>query len=190
MYDPAFAKAFVAAQKDCESVKKANTNDHFKSKYADLAACVEAIIPALNKHGIGVMQFPKFDGELVTVETSLIHESGATVNGALSMRPTRPDPQGVGSAITYARRYSLLAMVGAAPEDDDGNAASTPAVRAPAAPVKRITQGDAEVLRDFAEDVGADLGKFCKFLKIENLNQLPADRFEEAYAALEAKREA
>ncbi len=122
----AFAKAFVAAQMAAEAVTKANMNPAFKSKYADLAAVVEAVIPALNAQGIGVMQFPAFDGEFVTVTTTFLHDSGASVSSDLRLRPSKSDPQGVGSAVTYGRRYSLLAMMGAAPEDDDGNAASGP----------------------------------------------------------------
>lgn len=121
-----FAKAFVAAQMATDAVKKAATNPAFKSKYADLSEVVEAVVPALNKAGIGVMQFPEFDGEWVSVTTTLMHESGASVTGTLRLRPSKADPQGVGSAITYGRRYSLLAMTGAAPEDDDGNSASGP----------------------------------------------------------------
>jgi hypothetical protein len=121
-----FAKAFVAAQKATESVKKAASNPAFKSKYADLAHVVEGVIPALNNAGVGVLQFPEFDGELVRVTTTLLHESGSSVTATLALRPSKTDPQGVGSAITYGRRYSLLAMTGAAPEDDDGNAASGP----------------------------------------------------------------
>jgi hypothetical protein len=119
-----FAKAFVAAQKATEAVKKASTNPAFKSRYADLAACVEAVVPALNAEGIGVLQFPSFDGESAGVTTTLLHEGGSSVTATLHLRPTKADPQGVGSALTYARRYSLLAIVGAAPEDDDGNTAS------------------------------------------------------------------
>lgn len=118
------AKALVAAQKASESIKKAASNDHFKSKYADLAHVVEAVVPALNNAGVAVIQSPSSDGQLVAVTTVLLHESGASVTSTLHLRPTKPDPQGVGSAITYARRYALLAMTGAAPEDDDGNAAS------------------------------------------------------------------
>jgi hypothetical protein len=121
-----FAKAFVAAQKATEAVKKANSNPAFKSKYADLAAVVEAVVPALNNAGIGVLQFPAYDGDFVSITTTLIHESGSSVTATLALRPSKSDPQGVGSATTYARRYSLLAMTGAAPEDDDGNAASGP----------------------------------------------------------------
>jgi hypothetical protein len=134
-----FAKAFVAAQMATEAVKKAATNPAFKSKYADLSEVVEAVVPALNKAGIGVMQFPSYDGELVGVTTVLMHESGATVTGTLHLRPSKSDPQGVGSAVTYARRYSLLAMTGAAPEDDDGAAASGPR-QAPPATAKPASQ--------------------------------------------------
>lgn len=121
-----FAKAFVQGQKATEAVKKAASNPAFKSKYADLSEVVEATVPALNSAGIGVIQAPEFDGELVSVTTIFIHESGASLTGVLRLKPSKTDPQGVGSAITYARRYSLLAMTGAAPEDDDGNAASGP----------------------------------------------------------------
>lgn len=134
-----FAKAFVAAQKATESISKAASNPAFKSKYADLAAVVEGVVPALNASGIGVIQSPSFDGQMVALTTILIHESGATCTATLHMRPSKLDPQGVGSAITYARRYALLAMTGSAPEDDDGNAASGPRqepVQRPAEPPK------------------------------------------------------
>lgn len=118
------AKALVQAQKATESIKKAASNPAFRSKYADLAHVVEGVVPALNNAGVAVIQSPSNDGELVAVTTTLLHESGASVTGVLHLRPTKNDPQGVGSAITYGRRYALLAMTGAAPEDDDGNAAS------------------------------------------------------------------
>ncbi len=120
------AKAFIAAQKATESIKKAATNPAFKSKYADLAHVVEGVIPALNAAGVGVMQFPAFDGEMVSVTTTLIHESGSSVSSTLHVPLSKRDAQGIGSATTYARRYSLLAMTGAAPDDDDGTAASAP----------------------------------------------------------------
>jgi len=121
-----FAKAFIQAQGKMEAITKASENPAFKSKYADLSAVLEAIVPALNKAGIAVLQSPAFDGEMVTVTTILIHESGASVTSDLKLRPSKLDPQGIGSATTYGRRYSLLALAGVAPEDDDGNAASGP----------------------------------------------------------------
>jgi hypothetical protein len=120
------AKALVSAQKATEAVKKASTNPAFKSKYADLSVVVEAVVPALNAAGVSVLQFPAFNGELVSVATTLLHESGSSVTATLHLRPSKLDAQGVGSAITYARRYALMAMTGAAPEDDDGAAASGP----------------------------------------------------------------
>ena len=126
-----FAKSFIAAQKAMDAIKKARENSHFGSKYADLAACVEAVLPALNEHGIGVMQFPFFDGQAVNVTTTLLHESGASVTATLMLKPSKQDPQGVGSATTYGRRYALLAMTGVAPEDDDGNATSGPRQQEP-----------------------------------------------------------
>lgn len=182
-----FAKAFIAAQKSTEAVKKAATNPAFKSKYADLSEVVEATIPALNANGIGVIQSPGYDGELVTIETVFLHESGASCTGILRLRPSKADPQGVGSAITYGRRYSLLAMTGAAPEDDDGNLASRPSNDRTGA---TITQAQAEALQAMAEDVGADVPKFLKYLNAPSLADLPASRFDGAVAALEAKRKA
>lgn len=120
------AKALVAAQKATESIKKAATNPAFKSKYADLAHVVEGVVPALNGAGVMVLQCPGFDGEMVSVTTTFLHETGASVTSTLHVRPSKTDAQGVGSAITYARRYALLSMAGGAPEDDDGNAASGP----------------------------------------------------------------
>lgn len=180
-----FAKAFIAAQKATEAVKKASSNPAFKSRYADLSVVVEAVIPALNASGIAVIQSPSFDGELVHVATTLIHESGSSVTGVLAMRPTKADPQGVGSAITYGRRYSLLAMTGAAPEDDDGNAASQPSNDRPG-PV--VTQDQADTLQALAEDVGADLPKFLKYFGVTALKAVPAAKYAAAVAALEAKR--
>lgn len=120
------AKALVAAQKATESIKKAATNPAFKSKYADLAHVVEGVVPALNAAGVMVLQCPGFDGRLVSVTTTFLHETGSSITSTLHVQPSKTDAQGVGSAITYARRYALLAMAGGAPEDDDGNAASGP----------------------------------------------------------------
>lgn len=118
--------ALSQAQSEMAPVFKEATNPHFKSKYAGLPAVCDAVIPALNKHGIAVIQSPESNGSLVVVETILAHKGGARLHSRLGMRPTKADPQGVGSCITYARRYALLAIAGVAPEDDDGNAASTP----------------------------------------------------------------
>ena len=119
------ATAFVKAQKEFGPALKSSTNPHFKSKYADLSACVEAVIDALNNNNIGMMQKLYENATGVSVETVFLHESGETIEcGVLHVPASKQDPQGYGSALTYARRYSLMSACGIAPEDDDGNLAS------------------------------------------------------------------
>jgi len=119
--------ALVKAQKEFAPALKTNTNPHFKSKYVGLDGCVEAVIDALNNNGIMLMQKNHPSDSGVAVETIFIHESGESISGGILTVPaSKQDPQGYGSALTYARRYSLMAACGIAPEDDDGNAASKP----------------------------------------------------------------
>jgi hypothetical protein len=119
------AAAFVKAQKAFGPALKTSTNPHFRSKYADLSNCIEAVIEALNNNGIGLMQRTYESKDGVMVETVFVHESGEVMEcGLLHVPAGKQDPQGYGSALTYARRYSLLAATGLAPEDDDGNSAS------------------------------------------------------------------
>ena len=120
------ASALVKAQKAFGPALKTSTNPHFKSRYADLAACVEAVIEALNANGIALVQQSHECADGVIVETVFVHESGETFSsGRLHVPATKHDAQGYGSALTYARRYSLMAACGIAPEDDDGDRKST-----------------------------------------------------------------
>jgi hypothetical protein len=117
--------AFVKAQMKFGAALKTSTNPHFKSRYADLSACVEAVIDGLHENGLGLIQTTHPSETGVAVETILLHESGGKISGGILHVPaTKQDAQGYGSALTYARRYSLMATCGIAPEDDDGNAAS------------------------------------------------------------------
>jgi hypothetical protein len=119
------ASALVRAQRGFAPALKTSTNPHFRSKYVDLAGCIEAVVDALNSAGIALVQRTSEDSTGVTVETVFVHESGETLEcGKLHVPASKQDPQGYGSALTYARRYSLMAACGIAPEDDDGNAAS------------------------------------------------------------------
>jgi hypothetical protein len=119
------AAAFVKAQKSFAPALKTNTNPHFKSRYVGLDGCIEAVIDALNNNGIALLQPTHESDSGVTVETLFVHESGETMSGGkLHVPAAKQDPQGYGSALTYARRYSLMSACGIAPEDDDGNAAS------------------------------------------------------------------
>ena len=117
--------ALVKAQKAFGPALKDKTNPAFRSKYADLGACIEAVIDALNAAGIALIQRQHPHDGGVCVETVFLHESGESYSaGMLTVPAAKQDPQGYGSALTYARRYSLMAACGIAPEDDDGNAAS------------------------------------------------------------------
>lgn len=123
------AAALVRAQREFGAALKSSDNPHFRTKYADLSACLDAVMDALNRHGLALVQKTHPDADGVAVETLLIHETGDTISGGILRVPAaKRDPQGFGSALTYARRYSLMAVCGIAPEDDDGNAA-TQAVR-------------------------------------------------------------
>jgi hypothetical protein len=126
--------ALVRAQRGFAPALKTSTNPHFRSKYVDLAGCIEAVVDALNAAGIALIQRTSEDSTGVTVETVFVHESGEMMEcGKLHVPASKQDAQGYGSALTYARRYSLMAAAGIAPEDDDGNAASrtlTPKVSA------------------------------------------------------------
>lgn len=125
-----FAEAFVGLQSAIKPAVKDAENEAFKrggkaSRYADLTAVWEAIKVPLKDNGFAIIQMPQFEGETMFLETIILHCSGEKMTGRYPLRPARPDPQGFGSAITYARRYALCAMLGVvADEDDDGNAAS------------------------------------------------------------------
>jgi hypothetical protein len=119
------APAFIAAKRAFGPVLKGKTNPAFKSKYANLEACLEAVDEACLNSGIALYQETFEDSTGVTVETVFLHESGESLRcGKLHVPAAKQDPQGYGSALTYARRYSLLAACGIAAEDDDGNAAA------------------------------------------------------------------
>lgn len=119
------AAALVKAQQAFGPALKDKTNPAFRSKYADLGACIEAVVDALNANGIALLQRTHPAESGVTVETVLLHDSGESWSGGtLHVPALKQDPQGYGSALTYARRYSLMTTCGIAPEDDDGNAAS------------------------------------------------------------------
>ena len=118
------AAALAKAQAEMGKAIKESTNPAFRSKYADLGNVMDACLPALNKHNIAVIQPIVSDVDGRFVKTILIHESGETLECAVPLIVGKNDMQGLGSAITYGRRYGLMSMAGIAPEDDDGNAAA------------------------------------------------------------------
>ena len=119
------ATALAKAQANMGKALKQANNPHFRSKYADLGNVMDACPPALNAAGIALIQPTGEDEHGRFVETILIHgESGESLTCRVPLIVSKNDMQGYGSAVTYARRYGLMAMAGIAPEDDDGHAAS------------------------------------------------------------------
>lgn len=147
------AAALAKAQGAIQAAAKSAVNPAFKSadkpngtKYADLAAVWDACRAPLSANGLSVAQIPAVaDGGRVSVTTVLLHASGQFLSATVSAMPAKADVQGLGSAITYLRRYGLSAMVGVAPDDDDGNAAS-----------ERPAQAEARQTRAQAAPAGYD----------------------------------
>jgi hypothetical protein len=146
------ASAFIKAKRAFSPALKDKTNPAFRSKYADLGACLDAVNDALLENGIALYQETHDDPSGVTVETVMLHESGESLrSGKFHVPAAKQDPQGYGSALTYARRYSLMTACGIAPEDDDGNAGTDAARKqaakppaadlSPKARAQRITEG-------------------------------------------------
>lgn len=124
------AVALSKAQAMLKSAPKDSLNPHFKSRYADLASALDACREALAAHGFSVSQHPTSEGKVVRLETILLHASGQFLSSTLTMTAQQDTPQGIGSAVTYARRYALMAIVGIAADDDDGEQASKPVAAA------------------------------------------------------------
>lgn len=124
-------KALAKAQSEFPLIKKEDTNPFFKVKYAGLPSVLEVVLPVLHANGLYLVQTPVSDGERIGVVTDITHaETGECISGRFTMALAKNDPQGAGSAITYARRYALVAMLGLnVDEDDDGNSASEPTIR-------------------------------------------------------------
>lgn len=119
------AAALLKARKSFGPALKSKVNPAFRSKYADLAACLDAVEQPCIDAGLFLYQETFDDATGVTVETVFLHESGESLRcGRLHVPAAKQDPQGYGSALSYARRYSLMTACGIAAEDDDGNAAS------------------------------------------------------------------
>lgn len=178
------AAALSKAQGAMENAAKAKVNPHFKSKYADLSSVWDAIREPLSKNGLSVLQLPEMDeAGNVRINTILMHASGQFIEASYALPPMQNTAQGLGSAITYMKRYALSG-VGVAPEDDDGNAATSSAAPEP---VGNISDLQVSMLRALIERTGADTAKFCEYMRVDSLPLIAAKDFARAVSALEAK---
>lgn len=163
--------ALAAAQAEMEAATKDSANPFFKSKYADLNSVMGAVKPALAKHGLAFVQVCHDAEHCAKVETVIVHSSGEQFKcGAVSVPVSKHDAQGYGSALTYARRYSLAAAFGVGAEDDDGNAATKakpakvelpkagPEAHSPAKLAWEMLDGETQ---DYLRSVAMDVKTLC-----------------------------
>jgi len=140
--------ALHAFQGDMKPIKKGAVNPFFKSKYADLSSILEAIQPLMTKHDLAISQFPCGAGGLRTI---LMHTSGEFIEDVVDMPSVDNKPQSVGSALTYARRYGISAVLGLATEDDDGNAANAKIVNS-VKPISTEPDWSEPIINEFVPD--------------------------------------
>ena len=183
------SSALVKAKKAFGPALKDKTNPAFRSKYADLGACLEAVEGALLDNGIALYQETFEDATGVTVETVFLHESGEMIRcGKLHVPAAKQDPQGYGSALTYARRYSLMAACGIAPEDDDGNAAQ----RQPAKPVQSapMTLDDEQLanVKALIDEVKPNVSMMLGHYGVKRVEDIPAIHYLKLVHQLQEKR--
>ena len=176
------AKALVKATAQIEGASKDSTNPHFRNKYVDLASVTDAIKKPLNDNGLTYSQIiHRLEGG-VGVETLIIHESGETMSNGITFVPApKNDPHGYGSALTYARRYSLSACFGVIQEDDDANGASNKLpVQVPAKPVTKpqppkTVQAEVKEKQPFTEE------KYKKLLELHETDPTLLDKLQDHY---------
>ena len=188
------ATALAKAQAEIENASKTSNNPHFKSKYADLAEVLNTVRPVMAANGISIVQMPSFEGGIASVETVMMHNSGEWLSNTASAPVTKQDAQGVGSCITYLRRYSMAAFCGIAQEDDDGNGASGKTETKPdAAPQNRpqvIGPAEFKALNAALDETGSDKAAFCDHFGIKSVSEMPLQNYAPAMAIINKKREA
>lgn len=171
---PSIVSALAAALPELESAKKNKANPAFKSKYADLAAVIDALEP-IRKHGLWYLQRAIENADGAQIETIYIHTSGETLSAGTTFMPaTKKDAQGFGSALSYCRRYGLQTAFGLATEDDDGNAAVKASQRVQSKPVADVADSDTVTqMIGLCEALGGNqAGIICDAYKVSALSEL------------------
>lgn len=177
-----FNAAIARAKAEMPAVIR-NREGHNKKKYADFAAIAATVDPILTKNGLSY-RFRSSDGEKINVTCLLFHESGhaeeTTLSGPPDASGNKNAVQAIGSTLTYLQRYSLMQALGlAATDDDDANSSDSSGPISPDQLTKIV---------DLADEVGADKAKFCKYLKVASLAEIPASKFQAAIDALNEKK--
>lgn len=181
--NPALFAALAKAQGEVENASKNAANPHFKSKYADLAEVLNTVRPVFSENGLSIIQSTEFDGSLVSVTTTIAHKDGGYVSSKASCVPSKTDAQGVGSATTYLRRYSLASACGVAQEDDDGNSSAHNGK-----PVARINEKQEVELSDYIEATNTDRAKMLAYFKVKSLSELTSAQAVQAMNMIKSKQ--
>jgi hypothetical protein len=170
------APALLAAQADIGNAAKNSKNPHFRNDYANLESVIEAVKGPLNKHGITVLQgVGEVKDGVLSVTTRLLHSSGQWLEETSSSPIPKPDPQGVGSTVTYLRRYSASGLLFLTQTDDDGEGARHDATPAPAKLTKdQLSTLAGLQLQDTA--TAARIGKGLEFYKVKGIEDLSSEQ--------------
>ena len=182
------AIALSKFQGEVENPKNIAENPFFRSKYAPLETVLNTVRPILSKHGLSIIQIPSSEGQNVTITTTLIHSSGEWIESVpLSLKMDKVTAQGAGSAITYARRYAVSAILGISSEDDDdGNNAEpkkVPGRPRQQAPVK-IGKDKADTLISLVKEKEKDMKVILDFYKVKDINDLTVQQWTKAMEQL------
>jgi hypothetical protein len=183
------ATALAKAQGSMQNAVMNRTNPHFRSKYADLSSVLDAIRSPLATCGLAVVQTMQAGERGMVLKTTLMHASGQFITTEYPL-PATQKPHEMGSALTYARRYSLAALIcNASDEDDDGNmamAGKPEAANAPPSP--RIGTKDLDQVRQLIDETGTDIAALCRYFKIGSLMEITPVMLPNIVAALNAKK--
>lgn len=183
------AEALCKAQAIMEGARKENSNPFHKSKYADLESIWSACRGPLTENGLSIVQTVDYKEEKITLITSLIHASGQWMRSFYPIIPVKQlkkdegghfissvDPQSIGSAITYARRYSLAAMVGLYQVDDDAEEAMRPYREQEEKNPREISDKQRNFLTSLSQNDLEGTQRICAQLKVKSIWEVPADQ--------------
>lgn len=177
----AVSAALAKAQGQIENPSKSALNPHFKSQYADLSAGLNAIRAALSANNLAVVQTTRMRDDMLMLHTMLAHGSGQWIASEWPVVKLPSPPQAIGSALTYARRYTLFALVGIAGEDDDddGNAASGR---------EGIDADDVAYIEQQVRDTDSDLASFLRVIGAPSVAKMNVTQFKRASELLAEKK--
>ena len=179
------AAALAKAQGAMENATKNKANPHFKSKYADLAAVLDAIRAPLSANGLATVQTMQIAERCIILRTTLLHASGQYIATDYPIAAGLK-PQEMGSAMSYGRRYSLTALVGIAQDDDDANAANAVAPATQPTIAAKISEDHLSRLRALIDTKDTDAGAVCQMFNVASLADISRDKLAAIVAAIKA----